>query len=369
MMSENNLLSINNLRKSYRKGDAVLDALSLTVVEHEIVALVGNSGSGKSTLLRIIAGLESIDDGCVTINGVIANKVQKGTAAVHMPPEERKVGLIFQEGVLFPHLTVYKNILFGLYDWHPSVKKARAAELLALLKISDLADRYPHQISGGQAQRAAIARAIAPRPHLLLLDEPFNNLDVALREDILPDLHALIKHEGISALCITHLPQEAFAIADRIAVLHRGIIEQCAKPQQIYRHPVSCRVANFFGTINSLPVTYNEQDNQIDLLEARYSFPLRTPLPDTRTTLELLVRPDVLEIFSVDEQCRRPDMLLIPARISSVTYFGHYNAVAVFPTDSKQRIYVHITHDLHVNAGDDIQIGIPTRQVQIVNCE
>ena len=357
-----NLLDIRNIFQRYGKGGWVLRGLNLTIREHEIVALAGESGSGKSTLLRIIAGMERIADGTIHIGGQVIS-----SSTMHVPSEKRRVGLIFQEPSLFPHLTVRHNILFGLHTWDGPTREARLAQLLALLKIEGIAGRYPHQISGGQIQRVTIARAIAPRPHLLLLDEPFNNLDVSLRESILPDIQELIKREGITALCITHLAQEAFAIADRIAVLNKGVIEQCASPQSIYRRPKSYHVASFFGIINRLPIIYDCEQRQISLIDGRYSAPVSTlPAHTRRNIFELLIRPDALEIFSVDEVCHRPDMLLIPARITTITYYGHYQSVRATVVSSTERISVQVDGRVALKQNALVQIGLPINEAHII---
>lgn len=227
---------------------AAVDGVSLQVMPGEIVSLVGESGCGKTTTLRLIAGFETPDAGQIALDG--QGVAEPGRAAA---PNLRPTGVVFQEHALFPHLTVADNIAFGIRKLPREEREARVRELLDLAAIAGLAGRYPHQLSGGQAQRVALARALAPRPRVVLMDEPFNNLDVGLRFRLLRDVERVLRAEGASAVLVTHDWKEAFAVSDRIAIMSGGRILQTGPPREVYERPESRYVAEFFGPINDLP--------------------------------------------------------------------------------------------------------------------
>lgn len=345
----------------------MLRNVSMTVRENEIVAVVGNSGSGKTTLLRVIAGFEGVDDGEVWIGDRVMT-TRKHT----VPPAERRIGYIFQEHALFPHLTVRKNVEFGLR--HRSARHTREItdELLGMLQITEIADRYPHEISGGQTQRVGIARALAPKPRILLLDEPFNNLDVALREAILPDLHAIIKQHNIAALCITHLPQEAFMLADRIAVLDRKHIAQTAEPRELYRRPINRDIAQFFGLINCIPAHYSHRERLIYMSDRIFCAPPPgIPLPPTQDAeVEILLRPDEMELFFdlSAQECKRTDLLLLHGEIVQKKYFGHFQLlkIRIIEPNISTECIVHVTPDTPARNGQRVLVGLPMGTMHIV---
>ena len=240
-------IDLRGVEKSY--GDvAVLKGIDLNIAAGELVCFLGPSGCGKTTLLRAIAGFNPADRGQILING---------RDVASLPPNERQCGLVFQAYALFPHMSVRDNIGYGLRvrGWSRQAIAARVDEMMSLVKLSELADRYPRQMSGGQQQRVAIARAIAIQPDALLLDEPLSNLDAKLREEIRFELRALIKSVGITTIFVTHDQEEAMVVADRIVVMNKGVIEQVGAAQDLYRRPVSSFVANFVGQNNLVPVT------------------------------------------------------------------------------------------------------------------
>ncbi|MGF1727418.1 ABC transporter ATP-binding protein [Photobacterium nomapromontoriensis] len=243
-------LSVTNLTCKYN-GQAVLENLSLPVQENEIVCLLGASGCGKTTLLKAIAGLLPLESGEIHINGrVIADDT------TWLPPEQRNIGMIFQDYALFPHLTVAENIAFGLHDWDKARVKAKIQEMLELVHLTGLDKRYPHQLSGGQQQRVAIARALACEPDLILLDEPFSNIDTQVRHGLIKEIRRIFKKQGVTAIFVTHSREEAFAFADRMAVMNHGVIEQFGTATELYYQPSSRFVAEFLGTGSYLPVTF-----------------------------------------------------------------------------------------------------------------
>jgi len=218
----------------------VVSQLSLSLERGLIGCLLGASGCGKTTVLRAIAGFEPLRTGCICLGEVILSSVDH-----QIEPEHRHVGMMFQDYALFPHLTVEKNIAFGLRRREKKQRKARVDELLQLVGLEGAARRYPHELSGGQQQRVALARALAPEPQLLLLDEPFSNLDIDTRERLAFEVRDILKKTGHTAIVVTHNQAEAFAIADRIGIMQQGRIVQWDTPYDLHRQPASPFVANF----------------------------------------------------------------------------------------------------------------------------
>jgi iron(III) transport system ATP-binding protein len=227
-----------------------VDGLSFTVAEREILALLGPSGCGKTTTLRIIAGLETPDGGTVTIGGRLMTSPGR-----LVPPEARGVGIVFQDYALFPHLDVTDNVGFGLQRRGRAARQARVSEVLDLVGLAEFGARYPHELSGGQQQRVALARALAPAPALMLLDEPFSDLDADLRAHMREEVERILRTAGTTVIFVTHDQEEAFTLADRVGVLNAGRMEQLASPREIYHQPVTRFVAEFVGAADFLPGT------------------------------------------------------------------------------------------------------------------
>jgi len=245
------LLAIDDLSVVYGGSAPVLEQLSLTLNRGDIGCVVGRSGCGKTTLLRAIAGFVPVASGTVAIDGhVIAS------AHLSTPPEKRGIGLVFQDYALFPHLTVAQNVAFGLRLQNGATRERtaeRTSQMLDLVGLASLGARYPHELSGGQQQRVALARALAPHPALLLMDEPFSSLDVELRQRLSQEVRQILKASGTTAILVTHDQQEAFAIADRIGVMHQGVLEQWDRPYELYHRPATRFVADFIGQGVFLP--------------------------------------------------------------------------------------------------------------------
>ncbi|MEM7220211.1 MAG: ABC transporter ATP-binding protein [Pseudomonadota bacterium] len=236
-------MSIGFSGVSHRYDDvSVLRDVDLLVERGEILCLLGASGSGKSTLLKLAAGLEALQVGEITLDGATL-----ATPAAQPPPEDRPVGLVFQDHVLFPHLTVLDNVGFGLHRLDATERERRARAQLQRVGLDGYAARYPHTLSGGQQQRVALARALAPEPSVLLLDEPFASIDTVLRRELRATTRTALKASDTTALLVTHDPEEALDVADRIAVLGGGGIEQLDSPEQIWRQPATRGVAALFG--------------------------------------------------------------------------------------------------------------------------
>ena len=245
------LLEVEDLRHSYGEGNLlrqVVRGVSFSLDRGAIGCLIGPSGCGKTTVLRCIAGFETVQHGSIRLNGQTVSGL--GTL---VPPEERRIGMVFQDYAIFPHLSVADNIGFGLHRLARGERIARIHELARLVRLAEELDKYPHEISGGQQQRVALARALAPRPELLLLDEPFSNLDVELRERLSLELREIIKASGATAVLVTHDQQEAFAIADLVGILHDGRIQQWDVAYNLYHRPANRFVADFIGQGVFLP--------------------------------------------------------------------------------------------------------------------
>jgi iron(III) transport system ATP-binding protein len=275
------LLQVESLSHAYGE-QPVVHELSFTLGRGRIGCLLGPSGCGKTTVLRCIAGFETARAGRILLNGQIVSG-----AGVAVPPELRRVGMVFQDYALFPHLRVEENIAFGLQKAPREARQARVAELVELVGLGGALRKYPHELSGGQQQRVALARALAPRPELLLLDEPFSNLDVELRERLSAELRDIIKASGATAVLVTHDQHEAFAMADEIGILHEGRIQQWAAPYDLYHRPGNRFVADFVGQGVFLPARVVAPD--------RLEIELGT-LPRSgngaAAELEVLLRPD-----------------------------------------------------------------------------
>jgi iron(III) transport system ATP-binding protein len=228
-------------------GHRVLDGVSLAVESGAMLALLGPSGCGKTTLLRIIAGLESADAGRVTVAGRVLTDAAQGVA---VPPESRRIGMVFQDWALFPHLSVARNVAYGLPK--NANRREQVERALAMVGLHGMGNRMPSTLSGGQQQRVALARAIAPAPSVLLLDEPFSNLDTVLRVQVRTEVHALLVELGITTIFVTHDQEEAFVLGDEVAVMNDGRIVQSATPADLYRHPANRWVATFVGEANLL---------------------------------------------------------------------------------------------------------------------
>ncbi|MBA2722947.1 MAG: ABC transporter ATP-binding protein, partial [Methylibium sp.] len=223
---------------------AAVDGVSFGLAHGQIGVLIGPSGCGKTSLLRAIAGLEPLADGRIALGEEVLGDADQ---RLHLPPEARRIGMVFQDYALFPHLSVAQNVAFGIQNLPRAQREERVADLLELVGLSGAARRAPHQLSGGQQQRIALARALAPAPRLLLLDEPFSSLDVDLRERLAQELRAILKKTGTTALFVTHDQLEAFALGDVIGVMNRGRLDQWDDAYHLYHRPATRFVADFIG--------------------------------------------------------------------------------------------------------------------------
>jgi iron(III) transport system ATP-binding protein len=296
-------LEAHRLTKSFGEN-LVVDSASLGIEEGKTLALLGPSGCGKTTLLRLVAGLLEADQGLVTLAGQTLTG-----PGVHVAPERRRVGMVFQDWALFPHLTVEKNVAYGLST--EEITAGRSREALAMVGLDEFGDRYPHDLSGGQAQRVAVARALAPRPRVLLLDEPFSNLDTEFRIKLRAEVASLMRDVGMTAVFVTHDQEEAFVVGDQVAIMRGGRIEQQGTPTDVYEHPATPWLAGFVGEANLVAAV-----GRGEIADTMFG-PVRL--------LEAATGPCLLVI--------RPEHLLIgnghDGVVNGVDFYGHDTAYAV----------------------------------------
>jgi iron(III) transport system ATP-binding protein len=285
-------LRIEGLHKTFG-GTVALAGADLAVAEGELAAVLGPSGCGKTTLLRCVAGFEQPDGGSITVAG---RRIE------HLPPQSRRVGVVPQEGALFPHLSVARNVAYGLRG---AGRGGRVAEVLDLVGLGGFGRRMPHELSGGQRQRVALARAMAPRPELILLDEPFSALDAGLRQSLRGEVAAALRADGATAVLVTHDQDEALSLADRVAVMREGRIVQFAAPAEVYRFPVDPWTASFVGDAVWL-------DGEVTAgVAATAVGDIAVEAPDGPA--RLLLRPEQLRLGAGEPN----------AIVSEVEYFGH----------------------------------------------
>ena len=299
-------LRCENVTKHF--GDVVaVDGASIEVERGRTLALLGASGCGKTTLLRIIAGFERPDSGRVELGGRVLN-----APGVFMPPEKRRVGLVFQDFALFPHLSVASNVAFGMTQKNGR-RRARIEELLSLVGLEGLGGRMPHELSGGQQERVALARSLAAEPDLILLDEPFSNLDTGLRQRVRAEVRQIIESLGTTAIFVTHDQEEALSLAQRVAVVIAGRIEQVGRPGEVYRRPATRAVAEFLGDANFLPGDGGDGAVRTALGTI--------PAPESPSgAVEVMVRPEDLALSPEGGE---------PVEVVAHEYYGHDQMVTV----------------------------------------
>jgi iron(III) transport system ATP-binding protein len=302
------LLEVEDLAHAYG-GYVVVRGLSFSLTRGSIGCLLGPSGCGKTTVLRCVAGFEPAQAGQIRLNGHLVS-----SAEVAVPPEKRRIGMVFQDYALFPHLRIAENIAFGLLGMPRAERDARVGEMAALVGLTAELQNYPHELSGGQQQRVALARALAPRPELLLLDEPFSNLDVELRERLSQEIRDILKASGATAVLVTHDQQEAFAMADEIGIMHEGRIQQWATAYDLYHRPANRFVADFIGQGVFLPATMRDSSE----LEIELGVLGPAAVPHNGAQLEVLLRPD--DVVHDDAAPTRAEVLHKAFRGAEILY-------------------------------------------------
>ncbi|WP_194775066.1 ABC transporter ATP-binding protein [Pararhodonellum marinum] len=330
------ILSLLEITKTYSKSkEFAVNKVSFDVEEGEILALVGESGSGKTTLLRLIAGLEHPDAGYIILSG---QKIVEGNLSV--PAHERKIGMVFQDYALFPHLTILENVKFGL-KYVQGDREKIAKETLKLVGLKEDFSKYPHQLSGGQQQRVALARAIAPNPKVLLLDEPFSNLDAMLKDQVREEIRQIIKRSGVTAIFVTHDTRDALSTADRIAILHKGYLQQIDVPQVLYERPENPYVANFFGKMNQIIGVPT-----VEGFYTPFGFMKDDRAKDFKNRVRILFRPEHALIKKSHDQ-------YLNGKLFKVAYFGDHQIVKLADEDGK-RISIKTQPNKKFNPSDRV---------------
>ncbi|TVQ35155.1 MAG: ABC transporter ATP-binding protein [Spirochaetaceae bacterium] len=289
-----------------------VDAVSFRVEPGEIFGLLGPSGCGKTTTLRIIAGFERPDGGIVAI---------RERNVTGLPPEKRKVGFVFQDYALFPHLTVLKNVMFAMRSVASAQREQYARGILCMVGLTDLDDRMPDELSGGQQQRVALARALAARPQLLLMDEPFSNLDAGLRDATRREVRLLLKAQGLNAILVTHDQEEALSFCDRLAVMNHGHLEQVGTPEEVYHHPGTPFVAQFLGRANLLSGNATGDSAKTELGDIAIR-------PHAHGPVLLSLRPEHLSLMATEKPEGAAEIVAREFRGHDVTYRVHYGGRA-----------------------------------------
>ena len=333
-------LSLAGVAHAYGRN-LVLDAVELAVGPGEIVCLLGPSGCGKTTLVRLAAGLEVLQQGTISVAGCVVSSPSET-----VPPEGRRVGLMFQDFALFPHLTVVDNVAFGLRDLPAATRRQTAVTLLERVGLAGLASAYPHVLSGGEQQRVALVRALAPRPQVMLLDEPFSGLDARLRDQVRDQTLSILKEQGVATLLVTHDAEEALFMADRVALMAEGRLVQVGSAEDLYFQPASSFVAGFFSELNRL-----EGVSAGGAVETPLGSMPCHGVPDGRSVV-VLARLDGFRLVDPPRG--------VPARIEAVRFLGPVSLVqARFAQGAVIR--ARLRPDRGLNIGETVCLGLDPR--------
>ncbi|HAJ38346.1 MAG TPA: iron ABC transporter ATP-binding protein [Chloroflexi bacterium] len=355
------MLEVVDIHKRFAPDKPVLQGVSLTLAREEILCLLGPSGCGKSTLLRVIAGLEAPDQGEVRLHGV---------TITGLPAHRRGIGLMFQDYALFPHLDVAGNVGYGLRmaGINAVERRARVDALLTLVNLQGYAQRSVDELSGGEQQRVALARTLAPNPKLLLLDEPVANLDRQLRAELVQELRRILKTLQVTTIFVTHDQEEAFALADRIAVMRAGRIVQVDAPPQLYRRPANTFVAEFLGFRNLLPITGMLSGCQASTAIGVFTLP-ELPLESFAPGARLLIPPDAAVL---DAQSPGATYVSFTGRVVMTTFRGSIFTVQVTPETGATDVLLSFEfrnrgRDRLPQVGETIRLWLDAGQMLVIN--
>lgn len=351
------VIQLDGISKRFWPGpvEAVRD-VSFEVEEGEILTLLGPSGCGKTTTLRLIAGFEVPDAGRMAIGG----RAVAGDRC-WVPPEKRGVGMVFQDYALFPHLTVGENVMFGLDRMRKPDRVRRSREVLKVLDLAPFFDRYPHELSGGQQQRVSLARALAPEPVVVLMDEPFSNLDAHLRNQVRDEVVAILRRTGVTCILVSHDQRDALAISDRVAVMNKGRIEQIGSPREIYKHPESVFVATFVGRTNLLRGVVQNENGCVLTDFGSFCRVDRLGLPNGSQVM-VAVRPDGFMTCPEVEG-------ILHGTIISATYTGaHVEAEVAIPSahGGDRVLIVHLPPSRSYHPGEAISFRLVPEFASVV---
>jgi len=335
------MLVLNGVTRHFGQV-AALDDVSLELGSGQVLCLVGHSGCGKSTLLRTIAGIEILDAGSIVIDGVLMSG-----EGVFVPPEHRRIGFMFQDYALFPHLSVRDNVGFGLSRLPRGEREARINDILTRIGIETLAQRYPHMLSGGEQQRVALARALAPQPRLLLMDEPFSNLDRSLRDKVRQETLSIVRDLGTTAVVVTHDPEEALAIGDMVALMQKGRLVEAGTGERIYDAPWTAYAARFFSRMNVIPAR---------LASGVLETPLgHFPAPALEGVPTVLLRPQSIFVSTTG----------IAATVVDRAVLGEIEELLVAIPGMDTPLVVRGTDRHDVRPGDTVCISVKAHEVMI----
>lgn len=340
-------IRLENVSKNYGQTHAVT-GVNLAIESSTFTVLLGRSGCGKTTTLRLVAGLEKADAGDIWIGDQHVSGSQ-----TWVPATKRQVGMVFQDYALFPHLDVVQNVAFGLNDVALNERKARIATMVELVGLTGMEDRYPHQLSGGQQQRVALARALAPSPDVILLDEPFSNLDASLRQSMREEVREILREANTTTIFVTHDQEEALRLADKLVVMADGSVLQQGSPEDVYRHPASLSVAQFLGEVNIL-----SGEASLNTVETAIG---RLPLTSNSLTgpVDVVLRPEDVTLIQDFTGAMQVD---------SIRYFGFHNLVMLRLPDGttlQARTWSHNT----LKEGDAVRVTVDKPTVAFPKAE
>lgn len=343
------ILELRRITKKFASsGSEALRDIDLDVYSGEMLGLIGESGSGKTTLLRLIAGLESPTRGTIKLKDRLI--VGDNT---FVPPEKREIGMVFQEYALFPHMTVEQNVIYGLHKMEKAAARKRMFEVLEWVNLAELSNRYAHELSGGQQQRAALARALAPSPSIILLDEPFSNLDGVLKDQMREELHTILKTSGTTAIFVTHDTLDALSVADRLALLKDGRLQQTGNPKELYERPGNLYTASFLGKINQV----RGRCTHSGIVSDFGTFPVCQGLREGKEVL-IAIRPENISLQS--RICTD-----LKGEIIHTSFQGDHLLVHLKPLvgESQNRIIFKMPSAYRINIGEVVGFKIETENL------